>query len=94
MKKSLIAILATLFAFMSGTSSFANSENQGIVPDKLAWFTDSIVEQWTETNDPDSDIIEQAHFARVGGIDNEKERGVIAAGHDTCHVYCSKASGE
>ncbi len=71
MKKSLIAILATLFAFMSGTSSFANSENLGIVPDKLAWFTDSIVEQWTETNDPDSDIIEQAHFARVGGIDNE-----------------------
>lgn len=30
----------------------------------------------------------------IGGIDKEKERGVIASAKDTCHVYKSQASGK
>ena len=30
----------------------------------------------------------------IGGIDKEKERGVIATAKDTCHVYKSQASGK
>ena len=58
------------------------------------YLNDNRWEEVYRTLRPGDYVLIQFGHNDIGGIDNEKERGVIAAGHDTCHVYCSKASGK
>lgn len=53
--------------------------------------------RWEEvyrTLRPGDYVLIQFGHNDIGGIDNEKERGVIATSNDTCHVYKSHASGK
>ncbi len=51
-------------------------------------------EQVYQTLRPGDYVLIQYGHNDIGGIDTEKERGVIATDKDTCHVYKSKASGK
>lgn len=51
-------------------------------------------EEVYQTLRPGDYVLIQFGHNDIGGIDREKERGVIATGKDTCHVYKSKASGK
>ncbi|MBR0236802.1 MAG: sel1 repeat family protein [Thermoguttaceae bacterium] len=62
MKQTCIAIFVTMCVFFNSAFVFADSESIGIIPGKLAWSVDSIVEQWTLTKDVDSDSMEQTLF--------------------------------
>lgn len=66
MQKHFIGIIAALFAFLLPNSVFADGEWRGIIPDALGWNVDSIVEQWTQTSDIDSETFEQIHWAVIG----------------------------
>ena len=53
--------------------------------------------RWEEvyrTLRPGDYVLIQFGHNDIGGIDKEKERGVIATAKDTCHVYKSQASGK
>ena len=53
--------------------------------------------RWEEvyrTLRPGDYVLIQFGHNDIGGIDKEKERGVIATANDTCHVYKSQASGK
>lgn len=53
--------------------------------------------RWEEvyrTLRPGDYVLIQFGHNDIGGIDKEKERGVIATVNDTCHVYKSQASGK
>ena len=53
--------------------------------------------RWEEvyrTLRPGDYVLIQFGHNDIGGIDKEKERGVIASAKDTCHVYKSQASGK
>ena len=53
--------------------------------------------RWEEvyrTLRPGDYVLIQFGHNDIGGIDKEKERGVIATDKDTCHVYKSQASGK
>ncbi len=53
--------------------------------------------RWEEvysTLRPGDYVLIQFGHNDIGGIDSEKERGVIATGKDTCHVYKSQSSGK
>ena len=72
MQKHSFCALVALLAFLLPRSVFADSESNGIIPGKLSWMVDSIVEQWTTTKDIDSDSMEQTLFdftARKSDVD-------------------------
>ena len=53
--------------------------------------------RWEEvyrTLRPGDYVLIQFGHNDIGGIDKDKERGVIACAKDTCHVYKSKSSGK
>ena len=62
MKQTCIAILVTMCALFNGATVFADGECYGIIPGKLSWVLDSIVERWTLSQDVDSDSMEQTHY--------------------------------
>lgn len=62
MQKHSIGAIAALFVFLLSDLVIADGDSIGIIPGKLAWSVDSIVEQWTLTKDVDGETIEQTLY--------------------------------
>ncbi len=62
MKQTFIAFLIVACSLFNSAGAFADGDSIGIIPGKLAWSVDSIVEQWTLTKDIDGQTIEQTHY--------------------------------
>lgn len=58
------------------------------------YLNDNRWEEVYQTLRPGDYVLIQFGHNDIGGIDKEKERGVIATATDTCHVYKSHASGK
>ncbi len=58
------------------------------------YFNENRWEEVYRTLRPGDYVLIQFGHNDIGGIDKEKERGVIATAKDTCHVYKSQASGK
>lgn len=72
MQKLSFGIIAALLSVLLPELCFAADEYRGIIPEKLAWVVDSIVEQWTKTKDSDSGTIEHTLFSRYGNKDSNR----------------------
>ena len=63
MRKFTIGIQMTILVFLFSSFCFAESEWRGIIPGALGWNVESVVEQWTQTSDIDSESLEQVHWS-------------------------------
>lgn len=63
MQKFSIGIQMTILVFLFSGFCFAESEWRGVIPGALGWNVESVVEQWTQTSDIDSESLEQIHWA-------------------------------
>ena len=62
MRNFSISIKMTAFLFLFSSFCFADGEWRGVIPGALGWNVESIVEQWTQTSDIDSESLEQVHW--------------------------------
>ncbi|MBR0236801.1 MAG: SEL1-like repeat protein [Thermoguttaceae bacterium] len=66
MRKFSIGIQMTILVLLFSGFCFADGEWRGIIPGALGWNVDSIVEQWTQTSEIDSESFEQVHWTVDG----------------------------
>lgn len=69
MQRYSIGIQMTILVFLFSSFCFADGEWRGVIPGALGWNIESVVEQWTQTSDIDSESLEQVHWS----IENQED---------------------